>query len=187
MPGPIDYRAMVGGLLGVTPVAQRFPQNKQGLLSNDLTEGAARPYAGGGIGYHGSPTLGPGMKVDLNRSATTPRTDSGYFGKAFYLTPQRWLAEAYAKPPKGGQPGHVTQTELPRGRYLDVKYNENYVANLEAAAKSLGVKDKFMSSGWAENFAKAARKAGYVGARGLNNDGTAAEIAIFDPSKLKLK
>jgi len=53
-----DYNALVrmltgGGLLGnalIQPVAQRFPQNQQGLLPNNLSEGA-RPYGGGRAGY----------------------------------------------------------------------------------------------------------------------------------------
>lgn len=146
--------------------------------------GGRSPEISPGRGYHGSPTLRAGDAIDVNRSATAPRTDKGYFGKGFYTTPHEWIAKEYAKPPKGGQGGSVTAYDLPKGRYLDVVYNENYVKNLESAARRLGVKDKFMSPGWHENFAKAAQKHGYVGARGMNQDGSVAEMVIYDPSKL---
>ena len=50
MPGPINFGTMAQGLLGaVTPVAQKFPQSKMGILG-DLGSEGARVRAGGGTG-----------------------------------------------------------------------------------------------------------------------------------------
>jgi hypothetical protein len=191
MAGLIDYNAMVqqliqqggGGLLG--NVAMKNKPLDRGMNPIAASEGAIPNYGGGSPMFHGSPTLRRGADWNPNMQSTAPRTDPGYLGKGMYMTPQEWIAKQYAQPPKGGSgPGYVIKgTPDPKARYLDVKYDENYVKNIEAAAIKLGVNDKFLSPGWAEKFGAAARKAGYDGARGLNSDGTVAEVVIYNPAK----
>jgi hypothetical protein len=202
MAGILDYSQMVnalrGGLLGnqlapqggnslLQSVAMKNKPLDKGLNPANTLEGA-KPYYGGSNAtlYHGSPTLQRGADWNPNMSSAAPRTDPGYLGRGMYSTPQEWIAKAYAKPPKGGSgQGYVIKGQVnPKAKMLDVRYDDKYVANIEAAAKKLGLNDKFMSPGWAEKFAAAAKKAGYDGARGLNSDGSVAEVVIYNPAKM---
>jgi hypothetical protein len=135
--------------------------------------------------FHGSPTLKSGPAFEAGRSAAAPRTDPGYLGRAMYFTPQEWIAKHYAKPAKGGVgAGNVVRGRAKEGKFLDVTYDENYIQNLNNTAEKLGIKERFGDPGWSDAFGNAARKEGYDGARGLNLDGTVAEVAIFDPRKM---
>lgn len=137
--------------------------------------------------FHGSPTMRPGDAFDFAKQSAAPRTDPGYLGRGMYFTPQEWIAKHYAKSPQGGGVGNVIKGYAPEGRFLDVTYDENYIANLNSAAKDLGIKERFGDPNWAEAFGTAARKAGYDGARGLNTDGTVAEVAIYDPTRVRFQ
>ena len=131
--------------------------------------------------FHGSPTYSGGM-YDVGHQ---PRTDSGYLGGGMYLTPQEWIAKEYAKPLKGSQtPGHITQHRVKEGRFKDFVYDDKYVETLERFAKTLGVDVPFNTPRWAKEFGDAMRAAGYDGARGLNTDGTIAEMVLYDPNKM---
>ncbi len=137
------------------------------------------------IFYHGSPTFKEqvGASFDLNHK---PRTDTGYLGQGVYFTPQKWIAEVYAKPMKGsGSAGDVIEAIVKKGNYKDFVYDENYVKTLEDFARSLGVTDKFNTKDWSKNFSNALKKEGYDGARGMNTDGSIAEIAVFDPAHVR--
>jgi hypothetical protein len=134
--------------------------------------------------YHGSPTMTEGQNFSLAHPA---RTDTGYLGSGVYTTPSKWVADVYATPPKGPGRGETLEMVAKKGNYKDVVYDSDYKKNLEAIAKEHGVDTKFgeHSREWTQNFGEAMRKAGYDGVRGVNYDGTIAEMVTFDPSRLR--
>jgi len=135
--------------------------------------------------YHGSPTRKAGAKFDL--SNTGKRTDYGNLGTAVYLTPAEFVAKAYA-----GRTGSSEAFRVADGQVLRVPYDENYQASLEQVGRELGVTATAQWKGagqvnpeWSAQFAERAQAAGYVAAGGTNNDGSFAELAVFNPANLQ--
>lgn len=186
--------AMTGGAGGVPAgaVGSTIRRPKGGALPMDDASRLARARAQGYDVdtpiYHGSPTFREGMEFDLNHPA---RTDTGYLGSGVYSTPQRWLADVYARPNTRGPKGETVSMYAKKGKYKDVVYDENYAKNLNSIADELGVKARFVegtgpeAQAWSREFGKALRDAGYDGARGINMDGTVAEMVTYNPANLR--
>tara|TARA_R110000824_G_scaffold62306_4_gene165053 strand:+ start:1000 stop:1719 length:720 start_codon:yes stop_codon:yes gene_type:complete len=121
--------------------------------------------------YHGSPTL---ENIDDFSLGAPKRTDEGFLGDAMYVSPQEYIAKGYA-----GESGLVHAVDMPEGKYKDFLYDENYRGTIENFAREIGVTEKPKTPEWAKSFSKKMKDSGYVGARGMNTDGTFAEAAIF--------
>ena len=128
------------------------------------------------IAYHGSPTL---ENIDDFSLGAPKRTDEGFLGDAMYVSPQEYIAKGYA-----GESGLVHAVDMPEGKYKDFLYDENYRDTIENFAREIGVTEKPKTPEWAKSFSKKMKDSGYVGARGMNTDGTFAEAAIFQKEKI---
>ena len=128
---------------------------------------------------HGSPTLRESHSISLDHPK---RTDTGYLGNAFYGTgpDNHFIAKAYA-----GNNGDVLQLKTSAKNFKDFIYDENYRKNIADYGKSIGVESDPLSSEWAQEFAQKMQAQGYEGARGLADDGSIIEYAIYDPSKVR--
>ena len=126
--------------------------------------------------YHGSPTL---KNIDDFSLGAPKRTDEGFLGDAMYVSPQEYIAKGYA-----GESGLVHAVDMPEGKYKDFLYDENYRDTIENFAREIGVTEKPKTPEWAKSFSKKMKDSGYVGARGMNTDGTFAEAAIFQKEKI---
>lgn len=151
------------------------------LLGGTYAERMARAAEQGYVTdfLHGSPTLRESGAIDINYPN---RTDAGYLGKAFYGTgpDNRFIAKAYA-----GNTGTVLDLKTNANRFKDFTYDENYRANIEEFGRSIGVETPMTSEDWPTIFAAKMQEAGYDGARGLADDGSVVELAIYDPSKVR--
>ena len=186
---PVDRQVVRGatddtGPFSMATQAESLPMDEASRLARARAQG----YDVDAPAYHGSPTFRERMEFDLNHPA---RTDTGYLGSGVYSTPQKWLADVYARPNTRGPKGETVSMYAKKGKYKDVVYDENYAKNLNAIADELGVKARFVegtgpeAQAWSREFGKALQDAGYDGARGINMDGTVAEMVTFNPANLR--
>lgn len=105
MPGPIDYRTMIGGLLGLMqPVGDVIPFQRRNPDLKMQTEMGGRPYMGGGHvrNFPTEKNISPGLQQNrdavLNRMATT-KTKFGPDAKD--LINRRLRDTAYLNSPDG--------------------------------------------------------------------------------------
>jgi hypothetical protein len=193
-PGTDDYYNRATDLAGLVmggafPMAQRgalgMAGGKLGLPMDEASRMARATELGFDTNtrwYHGSPTMKETDSFDFSHPA---RTDTGYLGNGAYMTPQKWVADQYARPLGGGLQGETLELLAKNGKYKDFVYDENYIKTLEDYARSVGVADSFNTPGWSKNMGDALRREGYDGARGMNTDGTVAEMVVYKPENVR--
>jgi len=148
-----------------------------GTQAERMARAAEQGY---GIDFlHGSPTL---KETDAISLAHPKRTDTGYLGNAVYGSrpEDEYIARAYA-----GRGGEVHRLKTRASNFKDFVYDENYRQNIGDFGQSIGVKADRNSPEWAQEFAERMQANGYEGARGLADDGTVVEYAIYDPSQVR--
>jgi len=128
---------------------------------------------------HGSPTL---KETDAISLTHPKRTDTGYLGNAVYGSrpEDEYIARAYA-----GRGGEVHRLKTRAANFKDFVYDENYRQNIGDFGQSIGVKADRNSPEWAQEFAERMQANGYEGARGLADDGTVVEYAIYNPAQVR--
>ena len=131
--------------------------------------------------YHGSPVAASIDKFDLSLPKVT---DEGFLGNAVYMTPQSYIAKAYAR---NDYDSGVLDLFTSAKKFKDFDYidQSSYLKSIDDFSREIGVKPKFKTKEWANDFAEKMQANGYEGARGLNADGSVAELAVYDTSKLR--
>jgi len=131
--------------------------------------------------YHGSPVAASIDKFDLSLPKAT---DEGFLGNAVYMTPKSYIARAYAR---NDYDSGVLDLFTSAKKFKDFDYidQSSYLKSIDDFSREIGVKPKFKTKEWANDFAEKMQANGYEGARGLNADGSVAELAVYDTSKLR--
>jgi len=153
-----------------------------GTQAERMARAAEQGY---GIDFlHGSPTLKETGHIDLDHPS---RTDSGYLGKAFYGTDPTlpYIAESYTLPMGYGPRGDVLNLKTRAKNFKDFTYDENYKKTIADFGQQIGVKSEPYSPEWAAEFSEKMQENGYEGARGLADDGTPIEYAIYNPAQIR--
>ena len=137
--------------------------------------------------YHGTPRSG----VTELKTGENQRTDFGNMGTGVYLTPSKFIADAYAE--KNGVRGDTITAYVDVKNPLEILHDESYKERIQTVADSLGVVSKpewgkvgNTSKAFADEFATKAQQAGYDAVKMMNVDGSfSSEMVVFDPSKVK--
>jgi hypothetical protein len=147
--------------------------------------------------YHGSPNPAVGARGFAFRIGATEgrRTDFGNFGDGVYMTPQKFIADVYAR---GNQGRGAFGATLPL--YVSIQNpiritvaGGEYTDEVTALGKKLGVTaiPEWRGSGqhnpeWSRQFRAKALAAGYDGVITQNIDGSmGSEVVAFDPTQIK--
>lgn len=138
--------------------------------------------------YHGTKSALPISSFDPTKGKII--TDVGNMGVGTYFTPQRFIAEAYAKPRNNVYDGFLSI----KNPYDVLVRDANYVHSISDIARSVGVKSEPLWSGTKQmnlDFSKELTQrmldAGYDGmiGRSGNNSKDIIEIVSYNPSNFK--
>ena len=138
--------------------------------------------------YHGTTAKEQFAAFDLLKAGA--RTDTGNLGTGIYMTPQRFIARAYAN----NKDQNIMPLYASVKNPLELVYDENYIKNVIDLADKLGVAEKSkwsgtkqINAGFSEEFRKKALEAGYDGiiARATNNSKDIVEIVAYNPTQVK--
>lgn len=168
-------------------VALKGAEREKYLNALDKTYGdKAKRAADMGFGketyYHGSTSQAPIESFDISK--TGARTDAGNLGQAVYVTPKKFIADAYSSHPNNTYPLKINKG---KSAYLDEPMDSADITNkISGLAKSLGVNSapEFKGSSQVDaNFAKELTEK--AKAAGLSSTEFGSEVAIYDPTKIR--
>lgn len=139
--------------------------------------------------YHGTPD--PSIKdvsqLDVGKAT---RTDFGNIGQGIYITPKKYLAEAYSV--QGKNRGNVIEVNPKVKNPKSILYDENFKSRIEGFANEVGVKakPKWVGSGnqsieFSKELSQKAKEAGFDSIKMVNPDNSTVEMVVFDKALLQ--